>query len=137
MTSPLKAKLLAQRSLFQRIQSSKKRSKLQAGFTLIELLIVVVIIGILSAIGIPSFLSQRNKAEEAAGKAEASALARKCAAAVLTDDIAGGAPTADEVKGATKATETTACSATGGVYTGGGITYTVSGGGALSQAATK
>lgn len=137
MTSPLKAKLLAQRSLFQRIQSSKKRSKLQAGFTLIELLIVVLIIGILSAIGIPSFLSQRDKAEDAAGNAEASALARKCAAAVLTDDITDGAPTAAELTAATKATETTACSANGGAYTGGGITYTVSAGGAISQAAEQ
>jgi type IV pilus assembly protein PilA len=60
MTSRLQAKLLAQRALFQRLQSSKKRNKLQAGFTLIELLIVIAIIGILSAIAIPSFLSQRN-----------------------------------------------------------------------------
>ena len=44
MTSSLQSKLLAQRALFQRLHSSKKRSKLQAGFTLIELLIVVIII---------------------------------------------------------------------------------------------
>jgi prepilin-type N-terminal cleavage/methylation domain-containing protein len=49
MTSRLHAKLLAQRALFQRLQSSKKRSKLQAGFTLIELLIVVIIIGMKAA----------------------------------------------------------------------------------------
>jgi prepilin-type N-terminal cleavage/methylation domain-containing protein len=86
MTSRLQARLLAQRSLFQRLQSSKKRGKLQAGFTLIELLIVVVIIGILSSIALPNFLSQRERAENAAGDAWASTNARACAAAIITDD---------------------------------------------------
>jgi len=46
----------------------KSRRSRQQGFTLIELLIVIVVIAILMAIAIPSYLSQRNKAKDAAVK---------------------------------------------------------------------
>ena len=44
------------------------QKKTDEGFTLIELLVVIIIIGILSAIALPSFLSQANKAKQSEAK---------------------------------------------------------------------
>ena len=52
-------------AMFRKIH---KRMKGEKGFTLIELLVVIIIIAILAAIAIPTFLGQRQKAQDAAAK---------------------------------------------------------------------
>lgn len=70
----------------------------ERGFTLVELLVVMLIIGILSAVGIGTFLNQRSKAEDADAKASASTAAKAMAIFHTEHDTYAGATAAELAK---------------------------------------
>ena len=84
-----------QAKLAQKLASrlSKKPGGLELGFTLVELLIVIVIVGILSAIALPQFFSQTKKAAATEGTQTASSIAKQAVAYYLEK---GGLGTVDE-----------------------------------------
>lgn len=65
--------------------SFRMRARQEQGFSLIELLVVILIIGILGAIAIPSFLNQKDKAYDASAK-ELARTAETTAEAIAIDN---------------------------------------------------
>ena len=68
------------------LQQALKRSKksVKNGFTLIELMVVVAIVGVLSAVGVPQLLAASDKAKDAAAEAEVVNAAKTCSIDLLT-----------------------------------------------------
>ena len=55
-------------SLLQNALLKAKKKGNKNGFTLIELMVVVVIVGVLSAVGVPQLLAANDKAKDAAAE---------------------------------------------------------------------
>jgi prepilin-type N-terminal cleavage/methylation domain-containing protein len=81
------------------LQNLRERSQSESGFTLVELLFVMLIIGLLAAIAIPSFFNQREKANDASAKEDAHT-AQVAIETYATDNGGGyGGATATNLKG--------------------------------------
>ena len=59
------------------LNRKKGRNLIEKGFTLVELMIVIVIVGILSSVALPNFLSQTEKAKATESKSKMSALLKQ------------------------------------------------------------
>ena len=62
--------------------ASKKGKK--NGFTLIELMVVVAIVGVLSAVGLPQLLKAQDRAKVSVARQEAVNYAKECSISLLT-----------------------------------------------------
>ena len=68
-----------QQSMLRRLAARNKKGKKQEdGFTLIELMIVVAIVGVLTAVGLPELTKSQNRAKIAAAEATLTNAAKEC-----------------------------------------------------------
>ena len=107
--------------LQQALRSAKANKK--NGFTLIELMVVVAIVGILTAVGLPELTKAQDKAKSAAAKSFVVNEGKSCSLELVT----GGSYSLASAPTNVVIVADSACEATGSIgATGGGETWTVS-----------
>ena len=79
------AGLVSSRLVLRLAEKSQGNSLISKGFTLVELMVVIVIVGILSAIALPNFLRQTDKAKATEAKQNIASTLKQAQAQFIED----------------------------------------------------
>ena len=107
------------KSILAQKLAAKKGNKLQQGFTLVELMVVIVIVGILSAVALPQLNAAQDRAKDSVARQETISAAKECSIFVLAG---GEEPDGDQfdtvaVASGCGSVEATSTSTAGTTYT--------------------